>query len=125
MPDRLDFLASVNNMVNIMKYQIGNVIAHRNYFSGKHQQSSPVVEIQIGQPSKSPHAEDEFMCTFRIKFADSDKTDAVFGIDELQALQLALGSIASRLQGLNESHHLELRWDGDENGDLGIRILVP
>jgi hypothetical protein len=41
---------------------------------------------------------------------------------ELQALQLALGYLRAKLQQINEASGAQLRWLGDENGDLGIRL---
>jgi hypothetical protein len=124
MSARVEPLTSSYNMVNIMKHQLGTVIARRNYFRKDDPRSTPIVEIRIGQPVASPHSPDEFMCSFEIKIPQSLEADTVFGIDELQALQLALGSVAARLQSLNTSLGLNLRWDGDEHGDLGIRIPV-
>ena len=57
------------------------------------------------------------MCSFRIRSGESEKIETVFGIDELQALQLKV-----KLQRLNEASDQQLRWIGDEDGDLGIRL---
>ena len=61
------------------------------------------------------------MCSFRLKSAEVDVVETVYGIDELQALQLALGYLAAKLQTLRKSG-LQLRWVGGDDGDLGIRI---
>jgi hypothetical protein len=82
------------------------------------------VEVELFAPMQSPHREEEFMCSFCIKSLQGEEFKTTFGIDELQALQLALGHIQARLQVLNESSRLQLRWAGDDRGDLGIRIPV-
>jgi hypothetical protein len=59
---------------------------------------------------------------FQNKARESEQTYTLFGVDELQALQLALGFAADRLRQMNLSLSLDLKWEGDENGDLGIHI---
>jgi hypothetical protein len=105
-----------------MREELGVVIARRSYFGAADQTK---VEVELCAPVPSPHAPDEFMCSFRIRICDSEKSRTVFGIDELQVLQLALGQIHGELLRLNEKRGLQLRWVGDEQGDLGIRIGLP
>jgi hypothetical protein len=110
------------NVDTVMKHDLGNVIAQRVYFRAGDSTHSAVVQVQIGTPRTSPYAQDEYMCSYRVKSPESDFTDTAYGIDALQALQLALGSVEARLRYLNQSCDLALRWLGDKNGDLGIRI---
>jgi hypothetical protein len=42
------------------------------------------------------------------------------GIDSIQALQLSMAAIGAILFHLNQERGGKLRWDGDENGDLGF-----
>jgi len=103
-----------------MKQELGTVIARRRYFKAGDERQLPLVEVEIGAPAKSPHSKDEFLCSLRVTLADSERTEIVYGIDELQALLLALGYLEAILRRLDCSS--DLRWVGDENGDLGIRI---
>jgi hypothetical protein len=105
-----------------MKHELGTVIARRDYFSAREESAIPVVRLEIGMPAKSPHAEDEYMCSFRLKVPGSERTETVYGIDELQALQLALGDAEAKLRALSSSADMHLHWAGGEDGDLGIRI---
>jgi hypothetical protein len=62
------------------------------------------------------------MCSFRIISPGSDEVKTAFGLDEFQALQLALRNIHVRLRILNDASKLQLMWIGDEHGDLGMLI---
>jgi len=108
-------------MVKTMKNDLGIIIAHREYYRAS-DLNIPVVELTVGKPIPSPHANDEFQCPYKIKSPGFDETNIVFGIDELQALQLALAAAAARISSINSSLGLDLRWVGDEHGDLGIKI---
>lgn len=77
-----------------MNHQLGIVIARRHYFDAEGEGKTPIVEVEMGIPQPSPHAPDEFMCSFLIRTKAGDKIETVYGIDELQALQLALGHLA-------------------------------
>ena len=105
-----------------MKPELGPVIARRRYFDARDVSGAAVVEVEIAAPAKSPHAEDEFMCSFRVKSPTSDRTETVYGIDALQALLLALGYLEAILYRLDRSSGLSLRWVGGEAEDLGIRV---
>lgn len=105
-----------------MVQELGTIIARRAYFGAKTEDAPPVVEVEIGKPLPSPHAADEFMCSFRIRSDGTDRTETVFGIDELQALQLALGYLKAKLRKLSEASYPNLHWVGDQGADFGIRI---
>lgn len=103
-----------------MKQELSNVIARRKYFRVGDESRTPIVEVEIGKPEKSPQSNEEFLCSIRVKLPNSEQTETVYGIDELQTLQLALGHLGALLLRLDNSS--DLRWVGDETGDLGIRI---
>ena len=105
-----------------MKPELGPVIASRRYFSARDVSPGVVVEVEIAAPAKSPHAEDEFGCSFRVKSPAWDRTETVYGIDALQALLLALGYLEAILHRLDISSDSLLRWVGGEPHDFGIRI---
>jgi len=99
---------------------IGSVIATRAYFSARNAGGAPVVTVQIGAPIKSSKAEDEFMCSFRLISPGVEQTQTIYGIDELQALQLALAHVDAHLRRIDKG--MGLHWIGGSEGDLGIRI---
>jgi hypothetical protein len=105
-----------------MQPELGLLIARRNYFSTHDVSRATIVEVEIAAPAKSPHAEDEFMCSFRLKSPISDRTETVYGVDALQALLLALGYLEAILHRLQSSSGLSLSWVGGEAQDFGIRI---
>ncbi len=109
-----------------MSKELQKIIARRYYFSAEDETRVPALEVELGAPLPSPHAADEFMCSFLVRLRGAgeiqEKSETVYGIDELQALQLALGHLEATLVRLSRSLGLRLRWMGDEDGDLGIRI---
>jgi hypothetical protein len=100
--------------------EIGLSIARRTYFDAGDETRSPVVEIEVGKPIPSPFATGEFLCAFRVTEEGRSVLDSAFGIDEMQALLLALSNVKSHLNVLNEKRGGTLRWLGDEMGDLGL-----
>jgi hypothetical protein len=105
-----------------MAEELGITIARRSFFRRDDESQTPVVEVEVCAPLPSPHLAREHMCSFRIKSGGLMRTETVFGIDELQALQLALGYLRAKLQKINQASGSQLRWLGDENSDLGIRL---
>jgi|GEM_PF-4498589 len=105
-----------------MKHELGTIIARRDYFSAGTEGSTPVAAIEIDAPAKSSAADGEYMCSFRIESFGSERCQTIYGVDELQALQLALGQVEAELLRLSSSKGLGLHWVGGEDGDLGIRI---
>jgi hypothetical protein len=103
------------------KPKMNSVIASRTYSYEESSGGEAFVELEIGKPIKSPHREEEFMCTFRLKLPGTELIETAYGIDGLQALLLALGSAQAKLKMLSNSTPA-LCWIGDENEDLGIRI---
>ena len=105
-----------------MKQKLDSVIARRRYMCGLDDNRTQFVEVEVSAPRKSLEADEEFQCSFRVAWPGSEHTETVYGIDELQALQLALGYLEGTLRNLSRSSGLALRWAGGEGGDFGIRI---
>ena len=104
-----------------MTEKVGKLIARRVYSSAVN--TAATIQVELFAPLPSPHRQDESMCSFRIiSPPESDEVKTTFGLDEFQALQLALRSIHVRLRILNDASGLQLRWIGDEHGDLGMLI---
>ena len=106
----------------LMRQPLGHIIARRKYFRLGDEGASTVLAVEIGAPTQSPLAKNEFMCSYHFTFAGSEWHRTAYGIDELQALQLALGDLYASLRRLEGSAGLKLCWSGEETGGLGLRI---
>jgi hypothetical protein len=88
------------------------------------------IEIKIGKPQKLEDHSD-YYCPYQIIGLGNDTIKYAIGIDGIQALQLTLSRIGTELYTSEEGKMGNLRWVGDENGDLGfpvpdsIRDLLP
>lgn len=88
------------------------------------------IEIKIGKPQKLEDHSD-YYCPYQIIGMGNDRIKYAIGIDGIQALQLTLSRIGTDLYTSEEGKKGNLRWIGDENGDLGfpvpdsIRDLLP
>ena len=98
---------------------IGEVIATRRYFVTGSQDNQAKIVVQIGKPQPFPNAVD-FFCPVQVTAPGINKLSYGAGVDEVQALQLALKLIASELEILNKEYQGTLRWIGNEGGDLGF-----
>ena len=105
-----------------MKSKPYPIVACRKYFRVGDVGPVPVVEVEIEPPVRSPHHEDEFMCSFHVKSAEAERNETVYGVDGLQAILLALGYLEAILSRLESSLGFRLNWAGGEAGDFGIRI---
>ncbi len=98
---------------------IGVIIATRRYFLAGKRDNQPEIVVQIGKPQPFPNAVD-FFCPVQLIAPSINKLSYGAGVDEVQALQLALKLIASELEILNKEYQGALRWIGNEDGDLGF-----
>ncbi|HTD21961.1 MAG TPA: hypothetical protein VK738_04870 [Terriglobales bacterium] len=98
---------------------IGAAIATRRYFVVGDRHNETKIEILVGKPQPFPNASD-FFCPVQLKGAGINKLSYAAGVDEVQALQLALKLIGAELDILNKEYQGTLRWIGNEDGDLGF-----
>jgi hypothetical protein len=69
------------------------------------------VLVSIGRPVETPGVQGEFYCPIRTTGLGNDEiVTEVFGIDALQAMELALRYIRSRLININAKNGNRLRW---------------
>ena len=69
------------------------------------------VLVNIGRPAETPGVHSEFYCPIRATGLGNDEiVTAMFGIDALQAIELALRFIHSRLADINVKNGNRLRW---------------
>ena len=98
---------------------VGQVIATRSIRTND---GAEKYLVKIGLPQPFPDAID-FYCPVQI-VSDEQEGAVMYsaGIDSAQALQLALKLVGGTLHRLNLSRGGTLRWEGDENGDLGFPL---
>lgn len=104
-----------------MENESKNMFVRRKYFAADRDEASPYAEAEVEPPTKSPDGID-FMCRIHLRWPGSDESETVYGVDELQALELALGNLKAMLRRLEGSADVKLKWEGGEAGDLGIQI---
>ena len=77
------------------------------------------VVVTIGKPQPFPDSSD-YYCPYQITGMGDEKINWSGGIDEVQALLLALESIGIYLRHSDEYQKGNLFWIGSENGNLGF-----
>jgi len=100
--------------------KLTEVIARRKYFSPTTE--ALVAAIEIEKPRPVADVSDEFVCQFRIRRPNSEVVRSTHGIDELQALLLALSYIKSEMNMLRSSVGSDFRWIGGDVGEIGIEV---
>lgn len=100
---------------------VGQVIATRSIRYEGSKDLAFVVKIGLPQPFRDAG---DFYCPVQIAPNSGDDAPVSYsvGIGSVQALQLAMKNAGGILFGINERCGGKLRWDGDENGDLGLPL---
>ena len=98
---------------------IGEVIAERRLSVAGN--PSVNIVVRMGKPQPLPEAlgNDQF-CPIQIIGVGDERVRYAAGIDAFQAIQLGMRSIAVNLLVIKRDYGLDLRWEGDEHGDLGF-----
>jgi hypothetical protein len=103
--------------------EIGEVVAERRlYLEGEPNTS---IRVLVGKPQKAPGTseDDLVLCPYQILGIGDERVRSAGGVDEVQALQLAMGMIGSELYfKINRQHGGKLRWEGGKEGDLGFPV---
>ncbi|MBA3536461.1 MAG: hypothetical protein H0T84_07625 [Tatlockia sp.] len=86
--------------------------------------NSTSVVIKIGKPQNFPDGQD-YYCPFQIIGIGDGKVIWAGGIDEIQALLLALEQIGAFLRDSEEYKQGSLSWIGSEEGNLGFPQTSP
>lgn len=75
--------------------------------------------VSIGKPEATPGGEGEFYCPIQTTgFGDDQSVQPIFGVDALQAIELAIRFIGWRLMDINEKNGGRLRWQFGDDGQL-------
>jgi hypothetical protein len=69
------------------------------------------VKVRFGKPV--PHPKGDWMCPFQITGAGDGCTEEIFGIDAVQALQLAMFAAGAKLERIRENVKLSFLDDDD------------
>ncbi len=98
---------------------IGRVVATRELRLSRQKK----VTIEIGKPRKFRGSPDYF-CAFRIRGMGDDFLSLSGGVDAIQALELALVHVGTKLYFSEEAKAGKLTWDyGRIDGDLGLPLM--
>ncbi len=98
---------------------VGDVIAVRK-FSLANDPSREIV-LKMGKPQPLPDAlGDDHYCPFQIIGVGKEKVKYAAGVDAFQSIELVVRIIGAELASLNRELDGQLRWEGDEQGDLGF-----
>ncbi len=101
---------------------VGQVIATRSIRYEGSKDIAFVVKIGLPQPFGDVG---DFYCPVQIVRSSGDAPVSYsVGIDSVQALQLAMKNVGGILFGINERCGGKLRWEGDENGELGFPLPI-
>jgi hypothetical protein len=103
--------------------EISEVIAERHfYLEGTPNRN---IRVLIGKPQKvaNPSNGDLVFCPYQVLGIGDEKVRSAGGVDEVQALQLAMEMIGSELYfKLNRKCGGKLRWEAGKEGDLGFPV---
>jgi hypothetical protein len=99
--------------------EVGEIIAARKLSLLTDDGPASEVLALLGKPTQTPEHSD-YYCPYQIKAAGSETVRYMCGIDAFQALELAIRSLGSELEVLNQRLEGNLRWEGDEKGWLGF-----
>lgn len=98
---------------------LGDVVLTRKLFvGGEHKRE---VVIKIGKPIEL-EGNGDYYCPYQVVGIENDKIKYAIGIDGVQAMQLTLSRIGADLYTSEEGRKGNLRWIGDENGNLGFPV---
>lgn len=97
---------------------IGEVIAIRQLeLTGEPHRE---VSVKIGKPELSEHH--DYYCRVQVAGIGKEQVHGIFGVDSVQALELAMRFLGAELQRLNTQHQGRLRWGDAPKGWFGFPI---
>jgi len=100
-----------------MPLKLGQIVAERVLTVEFKRRKSVIV--RIGMPRKA--TSQDWMCPFQISGIEGSRVYPAYGVDAVQALQLAFEAV--RLQLMR--YRVRATWVGGEKGDPGFPQMVP
>ena len=97
---------------------IGEVIAIRQLFLVDEPRRE--ILVKIGKPQLSEH--NDYVCPIQVAGIGEERVFGIYGVDSVQALELAMRSLGSELQRLNTQHQGRIRWGMLPKGWFGFPI---
>jgi len=102
--------------------ELKETIAVRELSFTERQGSTRNVKISIGKPEPFPDSEG-YYCPFQISGAGSETIRYAAGVDAVQALQLVMVMIGTRLKFLATEIEGEFHWADDKEGGFGFPLF--
>ena len=78
------------------------------------------VVVKIGKPEQSEHH--DYCCRIQVTGVGNERVHGIYGVDSVQAIELAMRFLGSELQRLNTQHEGRLRWGDAPKGWFGFPI---
>jgi hypothetical protein len=100
--------------------ELGDVIASRRYTVSNIEPPHEII-VTVGRPQRFPDSTD-FFTPYQVRGIGDEKIRYAGGTDAVQSLQLSMTMIGADLKAYNEILLGNMRWEGDEIGDLGFPI---
>lgn len=79
------------------------------------------VLVVIGRPQQVGNGSD-FRCRYSIRYMEHERVSHAYGLDAVQALQLAMKKIGADLTYLAQTENKTISWLSDTPGDTGFPI---
>jgi hypothetical protein len=76
--------------------------------------------VKIGKPQLSEHK--DYLCPIQVTGIGEESVSGIYGVDSVQALELAMRSLGAELQRLNTQHQGRIRWGDAPKGWFGFPI---
>lgn len=103
----------------IMKIDLGNVIAERSLEAVHEDGNESSMLVLLGTPARHPHSTGVFV-PYQIDHMNKKRLWYAAGVDGFQALLLAMKMILVEIETLERRHKMKVRFNRDENGNLGF-----
>jgi len=102
-----------------MDFDLGEIIATRNFRFVDEGDNERAVSVLVGKPQPANDSP-EYQCPFQVIGIGNQTTQIARGHDSIQALQSALILISANLNYLNNELGRKLIWAGGRAGELGF-----
>ena len=100
-----------------MPLKLGKIVAER-ILTGESKRRERII-VRVGMPRKA--IPQDWVCPFQISGIHGSRVYPAYGVDAIQALQLALEAIRLQLA----RYRVRATWPGGEKGDPGFPQMVP